>query len=58
MTEFTVYGLNVSYESLDLSEVVVIAILYSFYETNKCSLYGGKKHLEVIKYENISPDWE
>lgn len=54
MTEFRAYRLNVSYlENLDLSKVVVITILYTFYETNKCSFFLKKKPLEMIKNENI-----
>lgn len=59
ITEFIAYRLNVSYlENLDLSKVVVITILYTFYETNKCSFFLKKKPLEMIKNENIQPDQE
>lgn len=46
-------------ENLDLSKVVVVTILYTFYETNKCSFFvKKKKHLEMIKNENAQPDQE
>lgn len=30
-------------ENLDLSKVVVVTILYTFYETNKCSFFVKKE---------------